>query len=111
MYALAAPLTTLQAMVQAGGAKKTASLGNVFVIRNDNGAPRIMKLDLRQSTLEVAGMRDDIELRPLDVVYVPKTKIAKVDDFVEQYITKVIPFTTVLGLNYNFGSLFWTGSN
>jgi protein involved in polysaccharide export with SLBB domain len=109
VYPLTAPLTTLQAMLQAGGARKTASLSNVFVIRNENGAPRIMKLDLRQSTLEAIGSRDDIALEPLDIVFVPKTRIAHVNDFVEQYITKVLPLTVFLGLNYNFGGFLHAG--
>ncbi len=111
VYPLTAPLTTLQAMLQAGGAKKSASLSNVFVIRNENGAPRIMKLDLRQSTIGAIGTRDDIALEPLDIVFVPKTRIARVNDFVEQYITKVLPVTVVMGLNYNFGSFLRTGGS
>jgi protein involved in polysaccharide export with SLBB domain len=106
VYPLVAPTTTLQALLQAGGTKRTASLGSVFVIRNQDGAPSILRLDLRQSKLSEIGTAHHEVLQPLDVVFVPKSGIAKVNDFVDQYITKVIPATVVLGLNYNFGNLF-----
>jgi polysaccharide biosynthesis/export protein PslD len=104
VYPLTASLTCLQAVVQAGGARRSASLGSVFVIRNEGGQPRVFKLDLRGSTLKKNGSRDDVALQPLDVVFLPKTSIAKVNDFVDQYITKVVPATVILGLNYNFGT-------
>jgi hypothetical protein len=48
-------------------------------------------------------VQTDVLLRPLDIVYVPPTRIAHVNDFVEQYIKNIIPATVILGLNYNFG--------
>jgi protein involved in polysaccharide export with SLBB domain len=104
VYSLNASLTCLQAVVQAGGARRSASLESVFVIRNEAGQPRVLKLDLRASTLKKNGSRDDVVLQPLDIVFLPKTAIAKANDFVEQYITKLSPATIILGLNYNFGT-------
>ena len=104
VYPLTASLTCLQAVLQAGGARRSASLGSVFVIRNEGGQPHVFKVDLRGSTLKKNGTKDDVALQPLDVVFLPKTSIAKVNDFVDQYITKVVPATVILGLNYNFGT-------
>jgi hypothetical protein len=42
----------------------------------------------------------DIPLKPYDIVYVPKTFIAKVGDFVAQYIDDVIPRAVRLGFTY-----------
>jgi len=39
----------------------------------------------------LAGEDRDVRLQPLDIVYVPQTRIAKVGDFVDQYINRVIP--------------------
>ena len=42
----------------------------------------------------------DIQLKPFDIVFVPKTHIAKANEFVEQYITKMVPGTLNAGFSY-----------
>ena len=42
-------------------------------------------------------------LQPYDVVIVPKTGIAKLNDWVEQYIRQMSPVTLSLGFSYVLG--------
>ena len=44
----------------------------------------------------------DIELKPYDVVYVPKSRIARMDQFMSQYIDKLIPVSRMFGFSYMY---------
>jgi protein involved in polysaccharide export with SLBB domain len=98
-------MTALQAVIAAGGIRNTAELRNVVILR-DQGTrqPLFLMADLRQG-LKALADSNDIPLETRDIVYVPSTTIADVDDFVNQYITKVLPFSTTFGLQYNLGTL------
>ncbi len=50
----------------------------------------------------VAGTEADVPLMGSDIVFVPKSTIAEVDLFVEQFITRVLPFER--NFNYTLGS-------
>jgi protein involved in polysaccharide export with SLBB domain len=93
-------LTVLQAILSAGGFKETAHEGNVIVIsRGPNDTSVARNVDLRDViTGKVAG--EDVFAKPFDVIYVPKTLIAEVDKFVDQYIRKAIPVDLSAGFNY-----------
>ena len=56
------------------------------------------KLDLRKV---VDGTAADMILRPFDVVFVPRSRIAKVDLWVEQYINSIVPRSLVFPYNLN----------
>jgi polysaccharide export outer membrane protein len=96
------PITVLQSISQAGGIKDTAWLNGVIVIRRtlDNKLSP-MQLDLEKA-LDNTDMEQDITLKPNDIVYVPKTTIANVNVWVDQYIRKNLPITP--GVGYNFGA-------
>jgi len=94
-------LTALQAIMHAGGYNDTAELRNVVVIR-DQGTmtPEFISLNLEE-LLTRGGTQNDIRLKPRDIVFVPKTGIARLNLFVQQYIDQVIPSALSLGLVYN----------
>ena len=96
------PLTVLQSVTQAGGFKETARLGEVLVIRRDPSQPDpiVIPVDIA-SVVDGTQTNQDIALMPFDVVYVPKSPIANVNKFVDQYIRQNIPFG--FGLTYGFG--------
>jgi protein involved in polysaccharide export with SLBB domain len=97
-------MTALQALIAAGGFRNTAELRNVVILRDQGSRqPLFLMADLREGLKSLASS-NDLPLQARDIVFVPTTTIADVDDFVSQYITKVIPFTTTMGLQYNFGS-------
>jgi len=96
------PLTVLQSVTQAGGFKETARLGEVLVIRRDPSMPDpiVIPVDI-SAVVDGTQTNQDIALMPFDVVYVPKSPIANVNKFVDQYIRQNIPFG--FGLTYGFG--------
>lgn len=94
-------LTALSAVLQVGGFKTTAKTDSVILIRNNgHNAPVVQKLNLKGALNTGKG---DIELRPFDVVYVPASRIAHVDRFMEQYGREVIPANLNGGFTYLLG--------
>lgn len=105
VYQLSQPMTTLQAILQAGGFKPTAQPKNIMIVRAvDRQTAQIIKLTLNSSSIEKLEAKNNIALQPLDIVYVPKSGIARANDFVEQYIKRLSPASLILGLNYNMGA-------
>jgi protein involved in polysaccharide export with SLBB domain len=92
LVAMPGPLTVLEAVIQAGGFDlRTANLKNVIIIRHKNGNRYGCALDL-------AGALKGKEFQPFylearDIVYVPRTKISKVNLWIDQYINKLVPRT------------------
>jgi protein involved in polysaccharide export with SLBB domain len=93
-------ITALSAVMNAGGFTNTASPKNAFLLR-DNGdhKPQVMKLHLD----EVMKGGADTVLYPYDVVFVPKSGIAKLDRTIEQYVRAVLPVTLTGGFSYLTG--------
>jgi protein involved in polysaccharide export with SLBB domain len=93
-------LTSLQAIFQAGGFKNTAKLKSIVILRaQGTKKPLFMTINLKEDLLKHT-QHNDILLKPYDVVFVPKTTIAKINQFVDQYLKKLIPVTTTLGFSY-----------
>lgn len=93
-------MTTLQAIFRAGGALNTGNLESVIIIRREkDGSPRLFSINLKQD-IESKKIKNDIYLSPLDVVYIPQTMIARIDQFVEQYIDKLLPISLHAGFNF-----------
>jgi protein involved in polysaccharide export with SLBB domain len=98
-------LTLVQALFQAGGLRRSSQAGNVVILRyQGTDRPAFMKVDITKA-LSTGDPRNDVMLQPLDIVWVPKTKIARIDDFMDQYIRQVIPIPLSLGVTYILGGL------
>ena len=97
-------MTVLQAISQAGGKRDTALLSGVIVIRRtpDNKLATL-QLDLEKA-IDNTDMKQDVTLMPNDVVYVPKSTIANINVWVDQYIRKNIPIGTGIGLSYDLNN-------
>ena len=91
------PTTALQSISQAGGLKDSARTDEVILIRRsaDNKFTATM-LNLEKA-LDGTDTKQDIVLMPLDIIYVPKSHIANVNVWVDQYIRKNIPVTMGIG--------------
>ncbi|MEH3106989.1 MAG: polysaccharide biosynthesis/export family protein [Sphingomonas fennica] len=99
---LAGGMDALQAVIVAGGMLDTARTRRVVVIRRDaEGRPVTTPLDLGRYSHK-GGTAGAFALQPRDIVFVPKSSIAEVGAFVEQYINRVVPFSR--SLNYNLGN-------
>lgn len=95
-------MTILGAVMRAGGFRPTARTSSILLLRNDgHGGKGVELVDLKR-LLSKGG--PDRMLQPFDVVFVPQSKIAKVDQFVDQYVRQVIPGSLNGGFSYLFGS-------
>jgi polysaccharide export outer membrane protein len=94
-----APLTLMQAIVASGGTPRSAHLGRVMVLRKvGTDEPTATFVDL---TRELGGrLTSDMPLRPYDIVVVPKTRIARVTDFLDQYLYQLVPATRNVNFTY-----------
>ena len=93
-----AEMTVLEAIMLANGPKPdTAQLGNVIVVRYRDGKRLVCSVDLRPSLGMEAGKVGENDqpfyLQPMDIVYVPETKIVQADRWVDQHINKIVPVT------------------
>ncbi len=106
LVALAEPMTVLQSISQAGGIKDTAMLNGVILIRRTPDNKLVaMQLNLEHA-LDNTDMSQDINLAPNDIVYVPKTTIANIDVWVDQYIRRLLPFGTSLTYGINTSIIY-----
>lgn len=84
-------LTAIQAVLEAGGPKDTAKVEDVVLLQKVGEAQyRASKINLAK-VIEEGDTKSDLALGPSDVLFVPKTTIAKLNQFVEQYIIGVMP--------------------
>jgi protein involved in polysaccharide export with SLBB domain len=91
------PISVLQSISQAGGVKDTAQTNHVIVIRRDiDNKPGVIPVNIEKA-IDGTDMKQDIFLMPLDIVYVPKSPIANVNVWVDQYIRRNIPIPFSLG--------------
>ncbi len=89
---LVTPLTPIAAIGAAGGFLPVASPENVHVIRfRPDGSYEDFKFKLDADLKHSDPAALTFRLHPQDVVFVPKSGIAKADDFVDQYIRNLLP--------------------
>lgn len=85
-------MTALEAIMHAGGVDfREAQVRKVVVIRHDKGTRYGYLLDM-DPILKGQEARPFF-LEPKDIVYVPRTDIAKINQWIDQYINKIIPET------------------
>lgn len=90
-YLMEGPSTVTQMLARAGGLMDTAEKSTILVISRDaqrRPCGRLVNLD---KILSAGDISQDLLMRQYDIVYVPKTAIARRNLFVEQYINKMIP--------------------
>lgn len=105
--ALNGTMRILNALFQAGGALKTAKLQNVVLIRyTGSDKANVYSMDLNRV---IRGELPDIVLRPFDIVFVPKTAIARLDLYAKQYIFNLLPPNIGFGFNYSLNPSFTVG--
>ena len=88
---LKGPTTVMRAIAQARGLRETARISNVIVIRKDyEGKPLAANINLSK-VINGSDLSQDIYLMPYDIVYVPKSNIARINKFVDEYINRIVP--------------------
>jgi polysaccharide biosynthesis/export protein len=84
------PITAVHALAIAGGANANADLTSVILISKDiNGKPIGRRLDLKK-VFDVGDMSSAIMIKPYDVLYVPRTYIADLRVFIDQYLAAIL---------------------
>jgi polysaccharide biosynthesis/export protein PslD len=84
-------LTAVQALLDAGGPKDTAATEECLLLQKVGQQEyRSAKIDLAK-VLNEGDTKSDPVLSPKDVLFVPKTGIAKANVWVDQHIIKLIP--------------------
>jgi polysaccharide biosynthesis/export protein len=90
------PMTALEAIMQAGGFDESqAQPRSVIVIRHEGEKWVGYPMDLSPALKGESG--PSFYLKPFDIVYVPRTTVAKANQWVDQYINRMLPR---LGLGY-----------
>ncbi len=98
MQPLIGPLTALQAVMVAEGMKDGAQPRDVVVLRRGpQGERLVLPVDLAAAMAGAEGAQD-VALQPYDVVIVPRSGIASLNLWIDQYIRRVLPFST--GFSY-----------
>lgn len=92
---LTGDLTVMESIIDAGGLKDTAKKEQVMLIRRGpDHKPLLYQIDLKKL---LAGTQKDIKLQPFDIVFVPKSKIDNINEWVNKYIRLMIPIPLSVG--------------
>jgi protein involved in polysaccharide export with SLBB domain len=92
-------VNALQAIFDAGGLRDDAKLSSVIIVsRGPDHQPFARKVNLKKA-LNGKIPEDEYLLKPFDMVYVPKTNLAKADQFIT-HIYKFIPPRVGLSFSY-----------
>lgn len=83
-------MTAFEAIMHAGGFNlEKAEIRTVIVIRNRDGRWAGQALDFKEA---LAGLdTQPFNLQPRDIVYVPRTRIADIDQWVAQHLWRILP--------------------
>lgn len=84
-------LTVVQAIMDAGGFLETARLSEVVLTRRGPDGIPVATVANIEHVLRSASFSDDVALAPMDIVYVPRSRIADVNNFMEQYVYDNLP--------------------
>jgi protein involved in polysaccharide export with SLBB domain len=83
-------VSLLQAIAMAGGLERSSETKQIIIMRQQPDAMiKLLVINLEQ--LISGEVQSDIILAPFDVVFVPKTFITNINDFIDQYVVGVIP--------------------
>jgi protein involved in polysaccharide export with SLBB domain len=95
VFIYAHPTTVTRSIFEAGGMELTADPTRVVLIRQD-GTYQVV--DVKK--ILAGNFQDDIQLRPMDTVYVPTSTIGDIDAFVQLYIKNVLPISPGVGVAF-----------
>lgn len=99
-YTITTPVSPFFALAMAGGALDTARKSQVVVVkRRADGRVGWHVVNLDVDSHRPLG--PEIALAPQDMLLVPKTGIANLNLFVEQYVRRLLPLPTGMGFSYD----------
>lgn len=90
LIALPSPIGALEAVMLAGGFQDTAARGEVAILRRaPGGGLMIRTVNLRDALRGRGG--DALQLRRNDIVFVPRSTVAEINVFIDQYVNSILP--------------------
>jgi polysaccharide export outer membrane protein len=96
-----APLTLLQAVAKAGGLRPTGDPSHVFILRHGNGDKAVVLSTDYHGAVTGKDAGADVALAPFDVVYVPKSGVARVYVWFNQHFQQFVPVSWGFAYNVN----------
>lgn len=100
LFPYTGPVTAMQAIVMAGGPTKFAETRNVAIVRKTlDKQTQIIWRNLTEKELAQATL-GDIQLKPYDMVIVPKSTIGRVNEYLDKYIYSIVPFLRNSSLSF-----------
>lgn len=99
-YTITTPVSPFFALAMAGGALDTARKTQVVVVKRTPAGRvgwHVVNLDVDSR----GPLGPEIALAPQDMLLVPKTGVANLNVFVDQYIRRLLPLPTGMGFNYD----------
>lgn len=105
-YPLSHNLTMFRALLLAGGTLETGDLKAVLRVHSaPNGDVTVFVTNLKEFVFDgVKG--NDMQLAPQDIVLVAKTPIAAANQWIDQYINRMLPFSRGVSYSYTRGENF-----
>jgi len=95
--------TVMQLIISAGGLTPLAYKDEAIIIRRgEDGRPMLKLINLR-GLLE-GDFSQDIQVARYDIIYVPRTHVTDMDQWVDQWINQLIPFNKGFSYSYSNGS-------
>lgn len=91
-------LTLLQAIARAGGLKNSASTSNIIVVRHGNNSPPSAYTVDYDAAKSGFHPEKDVNLAAYDVVFVPRSDVADVYLYFQQFVQQFLPAS--FGLSY-----------
>jgi protein involved in polysaccharide export with SLBB domain len=99
VYDMPGSIDALQAVITAGGFKTTAKRAQVVIIRRTaDGRAMMRTANLVRGIYDPAGA-DTVPLRRFDVIYVPRTGVAELGLFTQQYLRDALPIQFSYAIN------------
>ena len=95
-------INALQGVLLAGGLRNTAKSGQIVVLRRNENNQLMLRAVNLNTLIGSAQASEDFPLQPGDVLFVPESQIAEADQWIDQDINQLLPFTR--GLDYTTGT-------
>ena len=88
-YPLAGRRGIMEHVLLAGGLLEQARMDQVALIRrNPDGRPMLRQINLQ--SFAGTGQGDDVALAPGDIIFVPRSRIAEINLWIEQFVNRTL---------------------
>ena len=101
VYLMQGRTTVTQILAMAGGVLDTAQKRTILIISRDKERRPWGRLVNLKKIIKEGNISRDITLNQYDIVYVPKSAIARADLWVDQYINQIVP--EFIAAHYDLG--------